>query len=510
MSYIAGTPRNQGFLFPPMVEEWIPAEHPARMIDWFVESLDCQGLGFGSQNEETGRPSFAPQVMLKILLYGYASGERSSRVLERWTYENVALFWLTGNLHPDYRTIARFRQEHQVSLTGLLKETLRLYAEAGVVFEGTVFSDGTKVYANASDNEIASAERIKRLEHLAAKMVAEAAALDAREEGQMGEQNRYLVPKERLGKIQEKIKTCSAALAATTAKKVSLTDGQAKFMKHAGGHGKHLSYNGQVSVDAHGVILEAAVVTAPGESGALLQERVAAVEANTGSAVERVVADSGYYETNAVQELMDAGKAVVVPHPEAVKRARGKARWYTVFDFHYLAEEKVYQCPAGQRLVFKWHKQSKGKHYLIYVAEKTVCQACPYRERCYRGTATSTWGRRLAVLADREFVAAYEQNMEQHQDLMKRRKCIVEPVFGQFKSRFRFRRFLLRGLEKVNAEWHLLATVYNLKRLSKLFLQKPINPSLGGALSAVLSKLISCSNQFALFRFQMVSTVGYS
>lgn len=351
MSYIEGTPRNQYLLFPPVVEDWIPPEHPARIIDWFVESVDCIGLGFGPRNEMTGRPSYAPQVMLKILLYGYTEGERSSRILERWTYENVAMFWLTGNLHPDYRTIARFRQEHHSAVLGLLKETLRLYAAVGVVFAGTVFSDGTKVYAHASDNEIASAERIERLEQMAAKMLAEAEAMDALEDGQMGEQNRYLVTPEQLRKIREKITACGAALAATSAKKVSLTDGDAKFMKHAGGHGKHLSYNGQLSVDEQGMILEADVVTKVTEDGNLLQERVAAVEANTGVAVERVVADSGYYETNAVQELMQKGKAVVVPHPVAVQHARGKTRWYTVYDFHIPSGTGCLSVSGGSAII---------------------------------------------------------------------------------------------------------------------------------------------------------------
>ena len=90
MNYIGGTDRNQYLLLPPVIEEWIPEEHPARVIDWFVESLDFSALGMVAQNEETGRPSYAPQVMLKVLLYGYSRGERSSRVLERRTYEDLA------------------------------------------------------------------------------------------------------------------------------------------------------------------------------------------------------------------------------------------------------------------------------------------------------------------------------------------------------------------------------------------------------------------------------------
>lgn len=111
------------------------------------------------------------------------------------------------------------------------------------------------------------------------------------------------------------------------------------------------------------------------------------------------------------------------------------------------------------------------------------------------------------MLADRAFVAAYEQTMEQHRDLVKRRKSIIEPVFGYFKSRLRFRRFLLRGLEKVTGEWQLLATVYNLRKLSKLVLQKPRNPSVGAAIPLVLSKSIPYDNRFAPFRLRVATVV---
>jgi transposase len=489
MSYIEGTARNQSFLLPPTIEEWIPAGHPARVIDWFVESLDCDTLGFGSRNEETGRPSYAPQVLLKVLLYGYAQGERSSRVLERRSYEDLAYLWLTGNLHPDYRTIARFRQEHLAALSGLLKETLVLAAEAGVVFAGTLFADGTKLYASANDNEIASKERMARLEQVAAKLVAEATAVDAHEDTQQGEENRYLVNAERLERIKQKLAACHTALAQTTAKKVSLTDREAKFMKHAGGHGMHLSYNGQLSVDGQGLILEAEVVTPVTEEGSMLAERVTAAESNTGVEVHTVVTDSGYYETNAVRELMEQGKTMVVPHPVTVQHARGRAAHFTSTDFTYQPESDTYQCPQQQELRRKWRKRSKGKDYWIYVAEKASCQSCSVRGQCYQGTEKSHWGRRLAILADREFVIKYEQTMAQQQHLLRRRKSIIEPVFGILKSQLRFRRFLLRGLEKVNGEWRLVAAAYNLRKLSKCLVGNPKKPYPGTAIPVRVFKL---------------------
>ncbi len=100
-------------------------------IDYFVEALSMEELGIEEKNEETGRPSYSPRVMLKILLYGYSEGGRSSRRLERLSYENIAYIWLTGNLYPDYRAIARFREKNIGAMNGLLKKTIELYEEWG-------------------------------------------------------------------------------------------------------------------------------------------------------------------------------------------------------------------------------------------------------------------------------------------------------------------------------------------------------------------------------------------
>jgi len=475
MPHIESTPRNQYLLFPPIIEDWIPQTHPARIIDLFVENLATKTLGIKENNDLTGRPNYEPKLLLKLIIYGYSNGERSSRALERKTYEDIAYIWLTGNLHPDYRTIARFRQNNILALKALLKETLRLYETVGIEFNGIIFSDGSKVYANANDKNIATLERIEKLEKLAESILNEAGDLDDKEDRVMGDDNRKFFKTEKLEEIKEKIARCKEALE-TGGDKVSLTDKDARFMKHIG-HGKHLSYNGQFSVEKNGIIVDADVVTKPSDDGTLLKERVKSAEVNLGKEVTKAVADSCFFETVAIKEMMDEGKSCVVPKQTDVKRSRGKNKVFDIKDFKYERASDEYICPAGRRLRL-WHKKkNRGKEYLVYAAKRQDCLSCFLREKCYKGKGTG-YGRSLMVFNDRDFLDKYERVMAEDKELLKSRKSIVEPVIGFIKSHFRFRRFLLRGLEKVKGEWGLIAVAHNLIKVWRIIKGKLSNKEL--------------------------------
>ena len=396
MAHIKGIDRNQNFLLPPSLDEWIPKNHPARIIDMFVESVDLNALGIKEYNEFTGRPSFPKEAMTKLILYGYSRGERSSRVLERRTYEDLSYIWLTGNLHPDYRTIARFRQKNIKALKNLLAETLKLYDKVGIEFDGIIFSDGTKIRVNASDSKIATEERVKRLEKIAEEILKEAEREDKEEDKEMGEDNKHFFKAEKLEEIREEIKRCKEALSKGE-EKVSLTDRDAKFMKHSNGGGFHLSYNAQLSVDRNGMILEADVVNKVSNDGELLKERVNGAEENLKKGVEKVVSDSGFYETKAIKELMGEGKEVIVKKPFDVRRERGKKKYYDIKDFKYDEGRDEYICPFGKVLRNSGVRNLRGKEYIVYKARFRDCKGCELREKCFKGKR----GRNLWVLNDR-------------------------------------------------------------------------------------------------------------
>lgn len=180
---------KQNLLLPPSLDEWLPEEHLARFISEIVEeSLDLAPLLERYQNAEGGHPALHPKMLTKLLVYGYAVGVRSSRKIERATYEDVAFRYLAANQHPDHNTIARFREKNLDVLEGLFIQGLKIAERIGLVKLGRVALDGTKVRANASKHKAMSYGRMvvreKELQAKVRALFAEAQKLDLEEDAQ--------------------------------------------------------------------------------------------------------------------------------------------------------------------------------------------------------------------------------------------------------------------------------------------------------------------------------------
>ena len=151
MAYRYGD-RRQKMLFPQSIDEYIPQDAPVRAYDVFVDALDFDQLGIQIEPDKVGCPQYDPKIMLKLLVYGYSYGVRSSRKLERETHYNLSFIWLSGGLKPDFKTIAEFRRNNKAALANVLKQCARLCIKLGLIEGNTLFVDGSKVRANASIN----------------------------------------------------------------------------------------------------------------------------------------------------------------------------------------------------------------------------------------------------------------------------------------------------------------------------------------------------------------------
>src|SRR5215211_1010782 len=167
--------REQELLLPPSVREWLPEDHLAWFVIDAVAEMDLAGFYAFYRADGHGRAAHDPAMMVALLLYVYAIGERSSRRIERRSIEDVAARVICANQRPDHTTIARFRQRHEAALAGLFGELLALCAEAGLVKVGVLAIDGTKVHANASERATRGYEAIAR------EILQDAAAVDAEE-----------------------------------------------------------------------------------------------------------------------------------------------------------------------------------------------------------------------------------------------------------------------------------------------------------------------------------------
>jgi transposase len=156
---------NQTLLFPPSLHDWLPEGHLARFLVDVVSALDLDAI-YASYRDKDGRgqSAYAPEMMVRLLLYGYATGVYSSRKIETRSYEDVAFRYLAGNQHPDHATLAEFRKRHLTALAGLFRQALLLCAKAGLVKLGHVAIDGTKIKANASKHKAMSYKRLTETE----------------------------------------------------------------------------------------------------------------------------------------------------------------------------------------------------------------------------------------------------------------------------------------------------------------------------------------------------------
>jgi len=173
--------RDQVLLMPPCLREWLPEGHLAWFVLDAVEEMDLSGFFGVYRLDGHGRPAHDPAMMVALLLYGYARGQRSSRVIERECVEDIAYRVIAANQVPDHTTVARFRQRHEAALGGLFGDVLGLCAEAGLANVGVIAIDGTKVQANASRHSNCDYEQIAR------EILAEADAVDREEDERYGE-----------------------------------------------------------------------------------------------------------------------------------------------------------------------------------------------------------------------------------------------------------------------------------------------------------------------------------
>jgi transposase len=495
--YIEGRSRHQLELFPQKLDEWIKEDHPARVIDKFVDNIDMDSLELKENNDDTGRPRYSPFSIIKILIYCYSIGIRSSRKIEMLAGENMAVYWLTRGLTPDYRTIARFRRENNKTLEELLKETIKLYVNLDLYnedFKDIIFIDGTKIYSDSNGDRIINPEKLSKK---VKQILKEAEIIDAREDEIYGEENSggKVTPdkmeklegllkeakkeveerlkkegnpdknsKSRIERLGEDVSVCRNLFSENRDKKerVNLTDPDARLMKHRL-HGKHASYNAQISVDKNRFIISADVVNEENDYHQLTRMVKKSVS-NIGE-IKKCVADRGYYDANEMREVMDMN---IEPIVRKSQQSRKNNKYFGREDFVYDKKKDIVVCPGKEGLTLVGVYRDKGKEYRMYRGSDPVCGSCFLNHKCLRGKRKSA--KVYTILNDIEYLERYKTIMEneKNKEIYRKRKEIIEPVVGGIKRNLGFTRFSLRGLGRVRGEFGLISTVYNIRKLINL------------------------------------------
>ena len=414
---------DQLFLLPPSLKEWLPEGHLAYFVSDVVDELDLGEIEKTYSTKLQGQPPYHPAMLVKLLFYAYCMGIPSSRKIERETYEDIAFRILAAGYHPDHDTIADFRKNHLGALKGLFLQILILCKEAKLVKLGHVALDGTKIKANASKHKAMSYGRMnekeRELQRQVDELLRKAESVDAEEDKRYGKGIRGDELPEEL-KFREKrlatIRQAKKALEERIAKEagssqkekqpkpkdqINFTDPESRIMKDSATKEFMQGYNAQAAVDAASQIIVAAEVTTQSNDKKQLEPMLAEVKENCNALPKELSADAGYY-----------------------------------------SEENIA------------HARAKGIHTLIPPGNTrhTDVQSIPLRGRIPKQLSMKERMERL--LHTKKGRKAYAK-----------RKETVEPVFGQIKDARGFRRFLLRGLDSVKAEWQLICLTHNLLKL---------------------------------------------
>jgi transposase len=464
MAYRYGT-RYQFGLFPQSIEDYVAPNNPVRAYDAFVEALDFNDLGFQIDPNQVGNSEYDPKAMLKLFVYGYSYGTKSSRKLEREIHHNLSFIWLMGGLKPDHKTIAEFRRKNKEALKKVLRQCARMCLKLDLIAGNVLFVDGTKIRANAArgktHDQAYYEQHLSEIDSRIEQLVEECEKIDEMEKDQKSwvEMDRELTQKKQL---QERMQEVLKTLKETGRTEINLTDPDCALMHSI--QGSHASYNVQSVVDdKNGLIVHAEAVQEATDVNQFATQIDQAHE-TLEEPCKVACADAGYADTEELQKIDSQQIKVIVPSQrQALHEEEGP---FSKSHFRYDKGQNCYWCPEGHRLRYDWTDKESGKRY-YQITNGKICGCCVHYGQC----TSAKKGRRITRMALEEMKEKFETQYEEpeSQEIYNRRKTRAELPFGHVKRNLKTDGFLMRGRSGVNAETSLLGTCFNLVRMITIF-----------------------------------------
>jgi transposase len=464
MAYRCGD-RYQMRLMPQSIEDYVGSDNPVRAYDAFVEAINFRELGIPINPDKVGNSEYDPRTMLKLLVYGYSYGVKSSRKLERECHHNLAFIWLMGDMRPDHKTIAEFRRNNKKALQKVLRQCARMCIKLDLIAGNVLFVDGTKIRANAgrhrSHDQAYYEKRLADIDSRIEELLVECEAADQSEEGTPS----YVSMNKALSKTQhleDSIKQSLDAFKEEDRKLINQTDTDCAIMHSI--QGSHASYNVQSVVDEqHGLIIHAEATNATSDINQFAHQ-IEQAHAVLEKSCEIACADAGYADTAELEKIDQKGIKVIVPSQRQALHEEESP--FSKSHFAYDKAHDTYICPEGHPLQYSSTDKATGKrHYLM--VDKTLCHQCKYYGQC----TDAKNGRKIVRLHNEEVKNRLEVQYQEEssQDVYAKRKTKVEHPFGHIKRNLKTDGFLLRNKDGVQAETSLLTTCFNMARMITIF-----------------------------------------
>lgn len=478
---------DQPFLLPPSLQEWLPEDHPVYLMLDILEELDVSAINRKYQEKDArGTRPYAPKMMVGLLLYGYSVGIRSSRKLEKATYEDIPFRVLAAGNHPDHSRISEFRRKHLEELEDLFLQVFQICQRMGLVELGNVALDGTKVQASASKHKAMSYERMleeeERLKEEIQEMLEEAEATDREEDERFGRENRGDELPEELERKEERLRTIQQAKAdlEKEAKQDRAEEVQAKADRAEKRSKTHESKKERVRSETLAEKWDEEAARLRQEADEQAGEDVGEAETPEGMPKHRPKTQTdGTPKPKAQRNFTDPDSRIMEKGSEFLQGYNcqllvDEAHQIIVAqgvtnnasdngNFGPMVEKGTDNAGTSPEAVLAdsgyWNEDAPEQ------ADKLGTEAYIATGRQPHGKKTPTWSGTPPDTATAQKQMSHKLRAREGLDRYALRKSVVEPVNGQIKEIGGFRRFSLRGYQKVRREWALVCTGHNLKKL---------------------------------------------
>jgi transposase len=496
--------QDQQYFLPPSLEELIEKDHPVRVVNAVIDRIEIKELK--KKYKGGGTTSFHPLMLLKVLVYSYLNNIYSSRKIEAGLKENIHFMWLSGMNKPDHNTINRFRSERLKDvIKEIFIEIVKLLIESGHVSLKEIYTDGTKIEANANKYTFvwgkAIKTNLKKMESQLKELWSYAEKITEKEIEDKEEINFESIDPEKIERTIDKIneavkgkeipKKIKQKLSYVTKKwpsqikkyneqeqilgqrnSYSKTDTDATFMRMKEDHMLNgqlkPGYNLQISTNEQ-IIVNYSIHQSPTDTTTLKSHIESFVESYK-ETPKVLVADAGYgsEENYEVLEKHNIEAYVKYNSFDKEQRKKDKVDNFTVDNLYYNKEKDCFYCPMGQKMnrIGEYKKENKnGYTQEIKVYQAQRCEGCPIRGVCHKQEGNRIIQVNLKL---REYKEKIREKLLSEDGIKyrKKRPVDVEPVFGNIKYNKKFKRFNLRGIKKVDIETGLIAIAHNLSKIA--------------------------------------------
>lgn len=451
MAYISGENRYQITYNMRSLDEQIDDDCEVRVIDAYIEAIDIAELGFKIYEEDKkGQRPYDTRDLLKIHLYGYVNGIRSSRKLEKECKRNIEMMWLVNSLQPDHSTIAGFLKNNTKAIKQLFKQFV-LFLKNLIIIDGELIAiDGTKIRANNSKKNHLNSSKIKQKIQYYEHQIEEYIEATTKE----NKSDYKSKIKDYQSRIEE-IKNIQNEMKKEGLTQICQTDSDAKSMKNNNGY--EPCYNMQSAVDQKNKIIVAVDVVSEVNDQSQLHNMLNKAKSNLGIEKTVAVADTGYFNQVEIKKVDDENDILYIKKQKQSNKS-GSSNGYVKDDFLYDEVNDIYKCPEGSLLHFECKTSDKGLKYKRYKCND--CNKCTKKSLCTKSAS----GRTISRWEHEEIIEKVSRTTLENDDVYRQRQCIVEHPFGTIKRNLGYTYFLRKGLEQVQAEASLICLAYNLKR----------------------------------------------